>query len=104
MVDWILENLGTESPLHFTAFHPDFKLKDLPRTNPNTLNRARDIAINAGLKYCYVGNVFDIESSTTYCPECNADLIKRNWHDVLSMDVKNGVCPSCGTKIAGVFN
>ena len=104
MVDWILENLGPESPLHFTAFHPDFKLKDLPRTNPNTLNRARDIAIKAGLKYCYVGNVFDIESSTTYCPECNADLIKRNWHDVLSMDVKNGVCPSCGTKIAGVFN
>ena len=104
MVDWILENLGPESPLHFTAFHPDFKLKDLPRTNPNTLNRARDIAIKAGLKYCYVGNVFDIESSTTYCPECNADLIKRNWHDVLSMDIKNGGCPSCGTKIAGVFN
>ncbi|MCH8287944.1 MAG: AmmeMemoRadiSam system radical SAM enzyme [Candidatus Marinimicrobia bacterium] len=104
MVDWILLNLGDETPLHFTAFHPDFKLMDLPRTDPNVLNEAREIALDAGLKYCYVGNVSDIKASTTYCPECRAELIKRDWHSVLQNNILNGACPECGTTVPGVFN
>jgi len=104
MVDWILLNLGDEIPLHFTAFHPDFKLMDLPRTDPNILNEARGIALNAGLKYCYVGNVSDIKGSTTYCPECRAELIKRDWHRVLQLNIVNGACPECGTTVPGIFN
>ena len=104
MVDWITENLGEEVPLHFTAFHPDFKLKDLPRTEGSTLNRARKIALEAGLKYCYVGNVHDIGSSSTRCPNCESLLIERNWHSVLQNNIINGTCPSCGTKIPGIFN
>ena len=104
MVDWILLNLGDETPLHFTAFHPDFKLMDLPRTDPNVLSEARDIALNAGLKYCYVGNVSDIKASTTYCPECRAELIKRDWHSVLQNNILNGACPECGTTVPGIFN
>ena len=104
MVDWILLNLGDDTPLHFTAFHPDFKLMDLPRTDPNVLNRAREIALNAGLKYCYVGNVSDIKGSTTYCPQCKAELIKRDWHNVLQNNILNGACPQCGTTVAGKFN
>ena len=104
MVDWILLNLGDETPLHFTAFHPDFKLMDLPRTDPNVLSEARDIALNAGLKYCYVGNVSDIKASTTYCTECRAELIKRDWHSVLQNNILNGACPDCGTTVPGIFN
>ena len=104
MVDWILLNLGDDTPLHFTAFHPDFKLMDLPRTDPNVLNRAREIALNAGLKYCYVGKVSDIKGSTTYCPQCKAELIKRDWHNVLQNNILNGACPQCGTTVAGKFN
>ena len=104
MVDWILLNLGDETPLHFTAFHPDFKLMDLPRTDPNVLSEARDIALNAGLKYCYVGNVSDIKASTTYCTECRAELIKRDWHSVLQNNMLNGACPDCGTTVPGIFN
>ena len=104
MVDWITENLGEEVPLHFTAFHPDFKLKDLPRTKAGVLNRARKIALDAGLKYCYVGNVHDIHSSSTRCPNCESLLIERNWHSVLQNNIINGTCPSCSAKIPGIFN
>ena len=77
MVEWILENRDEKIPLHFTAFHPDFKMRDLPRTPQDTLNRARKIAINMGMKYVYVGNVHDIEGQTTYCPSCKTHLIQR---------------------------
>ncbi|MCH8980893.1 hypothetical protein IH922_02615 [candidate division KSB1 bacterium] len=103
MVDWIVENIGTDSPLHFTAFHPDFKLKDLPHTEHSTLKMARDIALSAGLKYCYLGNVHDIQSSTTYCSNCGSELIRRDWHTVLKSDITNGSCPNCSTKVSGVF-
>ncbi len=104
MVDWISENLGDEVPLHFTAFHPDFKLKNLARTRADTLNRARKIALDAGLKYCYVGNVHDISSSSTRCPSCNTVLIERDWHSVLQNIISNGTCPNCEMIIPGVFN
>jgi pyruvate formate lyase activating enzyme len=102
--DWILKNLGDSVPLHFTAFHPDFKMRDKERTPEKTLTRARKIAMNMGIKYCYVGNVHNTEGQTTYCPSCKEKLIKRDWHSVISNKVVNGSCKSCGEKIAGIFS
>lgn len=101
--DWILENLGDEVPLHFTAFHPDFKMINKSRTPESTLLRARKIAMNAGIKYCYVGNVFNAEGLTTFCHNCKTTLIKRDWHDMLDNQIKNGKCPKCSIDIPGVF-
>ena len=103
MTDWVLKNLGDEVPMHFTAFHPDFKMTDRPRTPQSTLSRARTLASNAGVKYCYVGNVYDTEGQTTYCPNCRTALIERDWHTVFSNKIMNGKCPECGESIAGVF-
>ena len=69
--DWILKNLGDNIPLHFTAFHPDFKMRDKDRTPEKTLTDARKIAMDMGIKYCYVGNIYNAEGQTTYCPNCN---------------------------------
>lgn len=102
--EWILNNLGDSVPLHFTAFHPDFKMRDKERTPERTLIRARKIAMDLGIKYCYVGNVHNTEGQATYCPNCNEKLIKRDWHSVISNKIVNGCCNSCGEKIAGVFN
>jgi pyruvate formate lyase activating enzyme len=101
--DWILKNLGDSVPLHFTAFHPDFKMRDKERTPEKTLNKARKIAMDLGIKYCYVGNVHNTEGQTTYCPNCGEKLIKRDWHSVISNKIVNGTCKSCGYKIEGVF-
>lgn len=101
--DWILEKLGDEVPLHFTAFHPDFKMRNKPRTPESTLLRARKIAIESGIKYVYVGNIFHSEGHTTFCHNCKTALIKRNWHNVIENKTKNGSCPKCSTKIPGVF-
>jgi len=103
MCGWILKNLGENVPLHFTAFHPDFKMKDKPRTPSSTLDRARKIAITEGINYCYVGNVHNLEGQTTYCPNCNEPIIIRNWHSVLDVKMKNNKCIFCEGKIAGVF-
>ncbi|HEY1266321.1 MAG TPA: AmmeMemoRadiSam system radical SAM enzyme [Candidatus Binatia bacterium] len=99
---WVLENLGAEVPLHFTAFHPDFKMTDKPRTPASTLKRARAIALSLGVKYCYVGNVFDDEGQTTYCPECGAPVIRRSWHEILDYKLVGERC-ACGAKIPGRF-
>jgi pyruvate formate lyase activating enzyme len=99
---WVVENLGDSVPLHFTAFHPDFKMTDKPRTPASTLKRARGIALAAGIKYCYVGNVLDDEGQTTYCPSCKKVLIRRSWHDIGEYNLHGECCP-CGTRIAGVF-
>ncbi|MFQ6673400.1 MAG: AmmeMemoRadiSam system radical SAM enzyme [Fidelibacterota bacterium] len=80
MVDWILDNIGDEVPVHFTAFHPDFKMMDTPPTSPDTLRRARALAMEKGLKYVYVGNVHDRRGQTTYCPNCHKSLIVRKCH------------------------
>jgi pyruvate formate lyase activating enzyme len=101
--NWILENLGNSVPLHFTAFHPDFRMTNKTRTPQSTLTKARNIAITMGIKYCYVGNIHDLEGQTTYCPNCNASLIKRDWHDVLTDNITDGRCFKCGRTIAGVF-
>lgn len=102
--DWILKNFSNGIPLHFTAFHPDFKMRDKERTPEKTLTRARSIAMDMGIKYCYVGNVHNSEGQTTYCPNCNEKLIKRNWHAVLSNNLIDNKCRKCGEKIEGIFN
>lgn len=104
MCDWIVENLDENVPLHFTAFHPDFKMLDKPRTHASTLTSARDIAQRAGINYCYVGNVHDIDGQTTFCPNCKSAVIVRDWHSVLENKLKDGSCPACLSEISGVFN
>lgn len=103
MCDWILENLGDQVPIHFTAFHPDFKMLDKTRTPTSTLNMARTIALNSGIKYVYVGNVHSLEGQTTYCPNCNEPLIIRDWHSVIDIKLKDGKCWKCSSVIAGRF-
>ncbi len=103
MCNWILENIGDEVPLHFTAFHPDFKMLDKPHTPAATIKAAQKIALTSGIKYCYTGNVHDREGQTTYCPNCKAPLIERDWHCVNTNKLTNNNCPYCKQKIAGVF-
>ncbi|MBD3334561.1 MAG: AmmeMemoRadiSam system radical SAM enzyme [Candidatus Eisenbacteria bacterium] len=102
-VGWILDNLGDDVPLHFTAFHPDYRMTDIPRTPRETLLRARSLAQEAGLKYPYVGNVLDDDGSTTYCPGCRRSVITRNWHSVTTNRLQDNRCPHCRTEIAGRF-
>jgi len=103
LADWILENLGPDVPLHFTAFHPDFKLQDKPRTPPETLHRARAIALEAGLHFVYEGNIYS-EAANTNCPRCGAILIRRSWHIVQSNLLRNGNCPQCEYHVPGIWN
>ena len=104
MCAWIMRELGPDVPLHFTAFHPDYKMNDLPRTPPATLRRAREIALAAGLHYVYTGNIHDTEGGTTFCPNCHAELIVRDWHQINTFDLAaDGGCPHCATTIAGAF-
>ena len=101
---WVMKELGPDVPLHFTAFHPDFKMMDVPPTPPQTLTRARRIAMDEGLHYVYTGNVFDTEGGTTYCPRCGSALIVRDWHRILAYTLKpDGSCPKCSTPIPGRF-
>jgi len=103
LCDWVTTNLGYSVPLHFTAFHPDFKMVDRPRTPASTLKRARAIAQAAGVRYVYVGNVYDDEGQTTYCPSCQRALIRRSWHDLLEYNLEGNRCP-CGAVIPGRFS
>lgn len=103
MCDWILNHLGDEVPLHFTAFHPDFKMIDTPATPPETILRARRLATAMGIKYCYVGNIHDRSGQTTYCPNCQRALISRDWHSILVNTIEGNRCPDCHTVIAGYF-
>ncbi len=104
MCAWILENLGDDVPLHFTAFHPDFKMVNKVPTPSSTLLKARKIALQSGIKFCYVGNIHDSVGQNTYCPKCTYKLIVRDWHTVKSCSLTNNKCPSCGAIIAGVFS
>jgi pyruvate formate lyase activating enzyme len=103
MCDWITQNLGEEIPLHFTAFHPDFKMNNKQRTPLETLQRARKIAIQSGIKFCYLGNVWDEIGHTTFCPSCNKPIIKRSWHEVIEYHLIDDHCKFCNEKINGVF-
>ena len=104
MSRWLVENLGCDVPLHFSAFHPDWKMMQTPRTPKATLTRSREIALKAGLNYVYTGNVHDFQGSSTYCPECREVLIGRDWYCLSDWRLlPGGSCEACGTKIAGVF-
>jgi len=101
---WIAREVGLDVPLHFTAFHPDFKMMDIPHTPPATLTRARKIALGEGLQYVFTGNVHDTTGGTTYCPGCQQPLIVRDWYEIESYDMTpDGKCPHCATAIAGAF-
>jgi pyruvate formate lyase activating enzyme len=100
---WIYQYCGDETPLHFTAFHPDFKMLNVAKTPYQTLKKAWDIAKEEGLKYVYTGNVFDEKCGSTYCPQCSKLLIRRNWYDVDITGMDGNKCGYCGYKIAGIF-
>ena len=101
---WCFEHLGPEVPLHFSAFHPDFKLQDIPATPPATLTRARQIARDAGLQFVYTGNVHDPAGATTTCPRCQATLMRRDWYQLLEYRITPaGTCPDCATPVPGRF-
>jgi pyruvate formate lyase activating enzyme len=101
---WIMRELGPDVPLHFTAFHPDYKMTDIGPTPASTLARARRIAIAQGLRYVYTGNVHDREGGTTFCPGCGKPLIARDWYDIKSYAVTpEGRCPHCGTALSGRY-
>ncbi|REJ76651.1 MAG: AmmeMemoRadiSam system radical SAM enzyme, partial [Planctomycetota bacterium] len=104
MTGWIVERLGPDVPLHFSAFHPDFRMLDTPSTPPETLTRARAIALNNGLHYCYTGNVHDASGGSTYCPSCGRMLIGRDWYVLGDWRLtEEARCDRCGTEIPGVF-
>ena len=101
---WIRQNLGSDVPLHFTAFHPDWKMRDIGATPAATLTRAREIARLAGLNYVYTGNVHDSDGGSTYCPSCEEVVIERDWYRIGEYRVtEQGTCAHCGAAIAGRF-
>jgi len=102
--EWIVEQLGPDVPLHFSAFHPDYKLIDVPRTPLETLRRARAIARETGIRHVYVGNVHDIDGDTTRCASCDHPLIVRDWYALLRYELDaEGRCPRCRSPLAGRF-
>ena len=104
MTSWIVERLGPDVPVHFTAFHPDYKLLDRPPTPRETLTRARRIAVTNGIRHAYTGNVFDAEGGSTYCDGCGGRVIERDWYRLGAYRVTDdGRCRDCGTQVPGVF-
>ena len=102
--EWLVEHLGPSVPLHFSAFHPDFTMLDVPPTPLATLRRARAQALSAGLHHVYTGNVHDPEGHTTFCAGCGAVLIRRDWYQLLEYRLgADGRCPDCGSPLAGHF-
>ena len=104
LTQWVVEKLGPDVPLHFTAFHPDFRMLDKPRTPSRTLTMARRIARKNGVRYAYTGNVHDEDGGSTYCHACGAKLIGRDWYVLTEWNLTpDGHCGSCGERCAGVF-
>ncbi len=103
MCDWLYKNGFADNPLHFSRFQPSYKLTQLPPTPLSTLTKAREIALDAGIKYVYIGNIPGTEAENTFCPDCNKILMKRRGYRILSNHIKNGKCEYCGEPIAGVW-
>ena len=109
MTRWIYDNLGSEVPLHFSAFHPDYRMLDVEETSASILHRSRDIAKANGLSYVYTGNIHDANGGSTYCPNCEQLLIERDWYElgIWHLDVPeeggSGFCRKCNANVAGVF-
>ena len=105
MCDWMVQSLGPDYPLHFSRFHPEHKLLNLPSTPIKVLREARDIARQCGLHYVYIGNVRDVEGAqTTICPGCGKTLVQRDAYFVSAVNIQDGKCKSCGREIAGVWS
>jgi pyruvate formate lyase activating enzyme len=104
LVAWVAKELGVDVPLHFSAFHADWKMADVPPTTLKTLVRARRIGLDAGLDYVYTGNVHNRDGDSTFCPACHALLIERDWYDIRRYELADdGSCPHCSMVIAGRF-
>jgi pyruvate formate lyase activating enzyme len=105
MTEWFADNLGPETPLHFTAFHPDFKMTDLQATPTETVRRAREQALRAGLRHVYTGNMHDTQGQSTYCAGCGKLVIERDGYRILRFDLDaQGRCPACSKALAGHFD
>jgi len=105
MTQWVVTTLGPEVPMHFTAFHPDFKMNDIPPTPPASLSRARSIAVDNGVRYAYTGNVVDPAGGSTFCHSCGRLLIERDWYRLGRWNLDDcGCCLHCGTRCAGRFD
>jgi len=105
MTSWVVEQLGPDVPMHFTAFHPDWRMLDVPATSPATLTRARQIAMRNGVRYAYTGNVHDVNGGSTICHGCGQTLIARDWYVLGAWSLTDdGRCVGCGTPCAGVFD
>jgi pyruvate formate lyase activating enzyme len=105
MTRWVVDHLGPDVPMHFTAFHPDFKMLDRPPTPPSTLTMARRIALENGVRYAYTGNVHDVIGQSTTCHECGSLLVERDWYELGAWNLSDeGRCRSCGAECAGVFD
>lgn len=103
MSKWVRDHAGADVPLHFSAFHPDFKMQDRAATSQSTLTMAREIAMKNGLHYVYTGNVHDPKGSSTYCPSCGDCVIERDWFRLGHWGLKDGHCEKCNHPIAGHF-
>jgi len=104
MTQWVVENLGPDVPMHFSAFHPEWKMLDTPSTPPATLAMARKIAMDNGVKFAYVGNVHDSKGDSTWCPECGQLLIERDWYVLGQWNLDDkGCCSNCGYELPGVI-
>jgi pyruvate formate lyase activating enzyme len=102
---WVMKELGPDVPLHFSAFHPDYKMPDVPATPATTLVRARTLALQEGLHHVYTGNIHHIEGDTTFCPHCQAPLIVRDWYQIKHYRLTAaGACLDCGVALAGRFD
>jgi len=100
---WVKENLGGETPLHFSRFFPRYKMRHLPATSARTLDMAREIAMSEGLVYVYIGNILNEAGQNTFCPGCKRLLIERSGYTILQNQLKDGCCPDCGKEIYGVW-
>jgi pyruvate formate lyase activating enzyme len=104
MTRWVVERLGPDVPMHFTAFHPDWKMRDRPQTPPSTLSRARRIALANGVRHAYTGNVHDPGGQSTYCSGCGAPVIGRDGYEITAWRLDGrGACEACGARCPGVF-
>jgi pyruvate formate lyase activating enzyme len=104
LTQWVAGSLGPNVPIHFTAFHPDWKLRDVPRTPAATLSRARAIAKSNGIRFAYTGNVHDQDGDTTYCSGCGEPVIERDWHLITGWSLDHGgACGTCGEPVPGRF-
>jgi pyruvate formate lyase activating enzyme len=104
MCQWIVRELGPDVPIHFTRFYPQYRLKNLPPTPVSTLEQARNIALDAGMHFSYVGNVPQHEGENTYCPSCRKTLIKRRGYFILENNITGNKCKNCQQEIPGIWN